>query len=161
MTDSPQKPPGNGVDVPEEDHDDGADAVKVATREKEGDAGDLLEIPERLPILPSRDTAAFPGTVMPLQISRERSKRVLDLALAGDRLVAVVAQRSPTTEDPHIDDLYRVGAACVILKMLKVPDGSEHIVVHGLRRVGIESINEEGDRCRRCWLASLRTDRRA
>ena len=75
----------------------------------------MPEIPERLPLLPVRDTVAFPGTVMPLQISREKSKRVLDLALGGSRMVAAVAQRSADTEDPKLEDLYRIGTASVFL----------------------------------------------
>ncbi|MCH7925534.1 MAG: endopeptidase La, partial [Planctomycetes bacterium] len=103
------------------------------------------EIPERLPLLPIRDTVAFPGTVMPLQISREKSKRVLDLALGGSRMIAAVAQRSADTEDPKLEDLYRIGTACIILKMLRMPDGTESIVIHGLRRIGVEAITRESD----------------
>ncbi len=102
-------------------------------------------IPERLPLLPIRDTVAFPGTVMPLQISREKSKRVLDLALGGSRMIAAVAQRSADTENPKLEDLYRIGTACIILKMLRMPDGTESIVIHGLRRVGVEAITRESD----------------
>ncbi len=100
-------------------------------------------IPETLPVLPIRDAVAFPGTVMPLSIGREKSKRVLDPALAGSRMICVVAQRSAKMEDPGLDDLYRIGTACVILKLFKVPDGSETIIVHGMRRVGIELLTQE------------------
>ena len=100
-------------------------------------------VPEVLPVLPIRGAVAFPGTVMPLTIKREKSKRVLDLALAGSRMVAAVAQRHAETEDPSLDDLYRVGTACVLLKLFKVEDGTQTIVVHGLARVGIESLTQE------------------
>jgi ATP-dependent Lon protease len=99
------------------------------------------EIPKELPILPIRNAVVFPGTIVPLQISRAKSKKVLDLALAGSRMVAIVAQRNPDVEDPKFEDLYRVGTACTILKMYKLADGSETIIVHGLRRVGIESVD--------------------
>ena len=56
------------------------------------------KIPDKLPILPIRNAVVFPGTIMPLQINREKSQRVLDLALDGDRLIAVVAQRNSQTE---------------------------------------------------------------
>jgi len=118
-------------------------AVPVAVGERRGDAEDHVSIPETLPLLPIRDNVAFPGTVMPLSVGREKSKRVLDLALAGSRLICVVAQRSAEVEEPALDDLYRIGTACVILKLFKVPDGSETIIVHGLRRVGIESLTQE------------------
>ena len=145
MNNEADQPPTTKPDIVAEEQDDAAEAVEVSNGSKSQRAEDLVEIPECLPILPIRDTVAFPGTVMPLQISRERSKRVLDLALAGSRMIAAVAQRSAETEDPRLDDLYRVGTACVILKMLKVSDGTETIIVHGLRRVGIEAITKETD----------------
>jgi len=153
MTDDGTQPEKNETDKSDascpveapDDTDDSLEPVAVADGIREADDADAIEIPERLPILPVRDTCTFPGTVVPLQISREKSKRVLDMALAGSRLIAVVAQRSAETEDPHLDDLYRVGTACVILKMLKMPDGSETIIVHGVRRVGVEAVTKEDD----------------
>ena len=134
---------GNGVEAGDEDDDVGVVAVTAGAEAVEPD--ETLKIPDHLPILPIRDAVAFPGTVMPLQIEHEKPKRVLDLALAGNRMVAVVAQRSPTTEDPKLDDLYRVGTACTILKMFKVSDGSETIIVHGLRRVAVEALTKEDE----------------
>ena len=80
---------------------------------------------------------------MPLQIMRDKSKRVLDLALAGSRLIAAISQRAADVEDPYLDDLYRVGTACMILKMYKSQEGTEMIIVHGLQRIGVESVTEE------------------
>lgn len=99
-----------------------------------------LKIPAELPILPVRDAVAFPGTVMQLQVHRAKSKRVLDLALAGNRMIAVVAQRNSNVEDPKLEDLFGVGTACEILKKFKLSDGSETIVVHGLARVEIKAL---------------------
>ncbi|MCH9002616.1 MAG: endopeptidase La, partial [Planctomycetes bacterium] len=130
------------VDSPGEE-DSGAVNVGAGTDTRQD--SNVPEIPERLPLLPIRDTVAFPGTVMPLQISREKSKRVLDLALGGSRMIAAVAQRSADTEDPKLEDLYRIGTACIILKMLRMPDGTESIVIHGLRRIGVEAITRESD----------------
>jgi len=107
------------------------------------DDTDRPEIPANLPVLPVRDRVAFPGTVMPLNVSREKSKKVLDLALASDKFIGVFAQRAAEIEDPALPDLYRIGTACRILKMLKLPDGSETIIVHGLARVGLEELVRE------------------
>jgi ATP-dependent Lon protease len=119
--------------------------LRVATEPSVPSPPDEPVIPEALPVLPIRDSVVFPGTVMPLAVEREKSKRVLDLALAGSRIIAVVAQRFAETEDPRLDDLYRVGTACVLLKKLKGQDGTHQIIVHGLRRVGIEAITRESD----------------
>lgn len=139
---------GNGehetVEVDEqvtEDH--GSAVVVMPTDDAPPDAKDAPAIPDNLPILPIRNTVVFPGTVTPLQINRDKSRRVLDMALAGSRLLAVVAQRSPDVDDPGLDDLFRVGTACTVLKMLRASDGTETVIVHGLRRVGIERLTDE------------------
>ena len=137
---------GNGVDGADTGDDaEEVGVVAVTSGAEAVEPDDTLKIPDHLPVLPIRDAVAFPGTVMPLQVEREKPKRVLDLALAGNRMVAVVAQRSPTTEDPKLEDLYRVGTACTILKMFKLSDGSETIIVHGLRRVGLEALTKEDE----------------
>lgn len=123
------------IDADGADADFGEDSV-------DGD-DEQTKIPDKLPILPVRDNVSFPGTVMPINVGRQKSKRVLDLALASDRMIGVFAQRSSETEDPKLDDLYRIGTACRILKMFKLPDGTETIIVHGVGRVGIESITQE------------------
>ena len=99
-----------------------------------------VSIPEELPILPLRDSVAFPGTIMPLTVGREKSRRLVDSVLTGNKIVGLVAQRFSETEDPELGDLYRVGTAVMILRLLKMPDGSQSIVVHGLSRFGLESL---------------------
>ncbi|MCK4851385.1 MAG: LON peptidase substrate-binding domain-containing protein, partial [Phycisphaerae bacterium] len=109
---------------------------------KSGQAGesgpDQLEVPKELAILPIRNGVAFPGTVMPLTIGRERSKRLLDDILPETKVVGIFTQTDPQTEDPGFGDLHGVGCACVVLKLLKLPEGNLSIVVHGLTRVAIE-----------------------
>jgi len=108
-----------------------------------GSGDDEPTIPSHLPVLPLRDQVAFPGTVMPLNVERDKFKQVLDLALASDKLIAVVAQRSKEEDDPKLEGLHRIGTACHILKMYKLPDGTETIIVHGIARVGIEALSKE------------------
>ncbi|MBN1490542.1 MAG: endopeptidase La, partial [Phycisphaerae bacterium] len=99
-----------------------------------------IAIPDNIPILPVRNTVAFPGTILPLTIGRERSRRVVDHVLTSNKLVGIVAQRHADTEHPTLDDLYRVGTVCLALKLLNMPDGKQNIIVHGLVRFGIESL---------------------
>lgn len=132
----------SGIEEADDETEAAVDVINVA----EAEDGDIqrVQIPAQLPLLPIRASVVFPGTLIPLQINRAKSKRVLDLALAGSRMIACVMQRSAETEDPtHLDELYRIGTACIILKMFKGSDGDETIIVHGLRRVGIESISAE------------------
>ncbi len=102
--------------------------------------GGEQEIPENLPILPIRDAVAFPGTIMPLNIGRDKSRRLVETAISGNKLIGVVAQRAKEIEDPTLEHIFRVGTVCMILKMLTLPDGTLNIVVHGLVRFGIEEI---------------------
>ncbi|HEX2125379.1 MAG TPA: endopeptidase La, partial [Thermoleophilaceae bacterium] len=94
-------------------------------------------LPEALPILPLRDSVPFPETLTPLAIGQERSIRLVNDVLAGSRMLAMVASRDPENENPGPDALYRVGVAGVVARMLKVPDGTLRILVHGAQRVRI------------------------
>ena len=105
---------------------------------------DELELPSQLPVLPLKDTVVFPDSVLPLAIGQERSVRLVDAAVAGNRLVALVASKDPEIEQPGWDDLYEVGTAAVVQKMIRVPDGSLRILVQGIRRIRlIDRIGDE------------------
>ena len=99
---------------------------------------ELPAIPSELPVLPVRNVVVFPGTVVPLSIGREKKKRLMDAVLAGNKLLAVFTQRSEDVEDPGIDDIYRVGTVAQVLKLLRMPDGSNNLLVHGVLRAGLE-----------------------
>jgi ATP-dependent Lon protease len=87
-----------------------------------------------------RGVVVFPAAIVPLLISRPASLALVERALVGDRVIGLVAQRSPEQEAPSADDLYARGCAARILKMLKYPDGNIRILVQGLRRIEIEEI---------------------
>src|SRR5207253_4283690 len=97
-----------------------------------GGNGQKLTIPSRLPILPIRNIVVFPGTVMPLNVGRPKSKALLDEVMPGEKIIGVVTQRNAEVEDPMTGDLHAVGVACMILKLFKLPDGNQSIIVHGL-----------------------------
>jgi ATP-dependent Lon protease len=99
---------------------------------------DEVEIPSTLPILPLKDTVVFPDSLLPLAIGQERSVRLIDDAVASDRLVALVASKSADVEQPAWDDLYEVGTAAIVQKMIRVPDGTQRVLVQGLRRIRLE-----------------------
>src|SRR5712675_1848147 len=102
-----------------------------------GGNGQPLTIPNLLPILPIRNIVVFPGTVMPLNVGRQKSKNLLDEVMPGEKVIGVVTQRNAETEDPDFGDLHTVGVACMILKLFKLPDGNQSIIVHGLSRFRI------------------------
>ena len=96
-----------------------------------------VDVPEELPVLPLRGVVVFPSAIVPLLISRGPSLKVVEHALAGDRMVAMVAQKHPEDEEPGPDALFVRGTAGRILKMLKYPDSSVRILVQGLRRIDL------------------------
>jgi ATP-dependent Lon protease len=112
------------------------EAVAASGVGPENDKG--ARLPRELPVLPIRDMVVFPGTVVPLSVGREKSKRLIDAVLAGDKLLVTCTQRQADVEDPGLDDIYRIGTACTVLKLLRMPDGTNSLLVHGLVRVGVE-----------------------
>jgi ATP-dependent Lon protease len=94
-------------------------------------------LPATLPVLPLRDTVTFPETLVPLAVGQERSMALINDALGGDRMIAMVASRDPELESPGPDALYDVGVAGVVARMLKVPDGTLRILVQATQRIRI------------------------
>ena len=99
-------------------------------------------LPETLPILTLRNTVLYPGVVLPITVGRDASLQLVKDAYAGDRMVGVVAQKRAEVESPGPDDLYRVGSAATILKLIKIPDGAVSIVIQGKRRIEIEGFEQ-------------------
>lgn len=97
----------------------------------------LPEIPDALPILPLIDTVVVPMAVVPIVVGQDRSVKLVDEVMRANRLVALVAQRHPETRSAQPDDLYRVGTAAIVHRLLRLPDGSLQLVVQGLERVRI------------------------
>jgi ATP-dependent Lon protease len=101
-------------------------------------ATDDVEIPQTLPVLPLKDTVVYPDSMLPLAIGQERSIELIDDVVSGDRFVALIASRSREVEIPTWDEIYEVGTAAIVQKMLRVPDGTQRILVQGLRRIRLE-----------------------
>jgi ATP-dependent Lon protease len=97
-------------------------------------------IPEELAILPVRGFVMFPGSVMPLTVSRAASIKLLDQTLSLTKVIGLLAQRDDTVEEPGPSDLYHVGTAAIVLKLLRQNDESVVVVVQGLRRFQLRKI---------------------
>ena len=105
---------------------------------------DKTPVPNRLdlPVLPLRDVVVYPHMVIPLFVGRDRSIKALDLAMAGDKQILLIAQKSPDTDDPGADDLYAVGTLAQVLQLLKLPDGTIKVLVEGSARVAIDGYGD-------------------
>src|SRR3954468_19495943 len=109
------------------------------------DSDQQLQIPSQLPVLPLRDIVIYPFMIVPLFVSREKSIRAVDEALGENRMILLASQKDLDKEEPTADDLYSVGTAAVIMRMLKLPDGRIRILVQGLARARIESVDTSGE----------------
>jgi ATP-dependent Lon protease len=100
---------------------------------------DDLEIPATLPILPLKEMVVFPDSATPLAIGQERSIALIDDVVARDGKLALVTIKDPEVEQAGWDDLYGVGTAAIVHKLIKVPDGTLRILVQGLQRVELDN----------------------
>jgi ATP-dependent Lon protease len=111
----------------------------VVTSEEQEEAERLGdELPAALPVLPLKETVVFPESMTPLAIGQDRSIKLIDDVVGGDRLLALVTVRDEDVETPGWDDIYGIGTAAVVHKMIRVPDGTLRILVQGIRRIEIE-----------------------
>ncbi len=103
---------------------------------------DAIKIPDVLPVLPLKDTVVFPYIILPLSVGRDKSVLAVDRALAESRVIMLVAQKDSAVDNPGEGDLYDMGTAAVIMRMLKLPDGRIRILVQGLSRARIHHISQ-------------------
>src|SRR6476660_6110474 len=119
------------------------DEITVALEPPEPDLA--LQIPGDLPLLPLRDIVIYPFMIVPLFVSREKSIRAVDKALGEDRMILLTCQKDLDKEEPQQDDLYKVGTVAVIMRMLKLPDGRIRILVQGVSRAQVDSVDSAGE----------------
>ena len=103
--------------------EDSADFLPIMGDEKEL-LNDNMQIPDTLPILPLRNTVLFPGVIIPINIGRDKSLKLIKDSYRQSALIGVVAQKDTNTENPDINDLYQIGTVASILKILEMPDGT-------------------------------------
>ncbi|MBN1457287.1 MAG: endopeptidase La [Sedimentisphaerales bacterium] len=96
-----------------------------------------FRLPEVIGILPIRSAVAYPGTVMPLAIGRSRSRELINETTPHETIFGLVTQKDPSVEEPGPNDLYQIGTAASVLKVIKMPQGSINIIVHGIARFKI------------------------
>ena len=123
------------------DREDPEQSIPLLTPDEEREMS-AESLPDSLPILTLRNTVLYPGVVLPITVGRDTSLQLVKDAYAGDRMVGVVAQKRAEVESPGPDDLYRVGSAAAILKLIKMPDGSVSIVIQGKRRIEVQEYDQ-------------------
>ena len=101
------------------------------------------EVPEALPILSLRNTVLFPGVVIPITVGRDRSIRLIKEAHKEEHRIGVVSQKNDDIEVPHGEDLNEVGTVAKVIKMLRMPDGSNTVILQGQKRFKWTEIVQE------------------
>jgi ATP-dependent Lon protease len=97
-----------------------------------------VDIPDELPILPLRGMVVYPQTTIPLTVGQPRSIRLVDEAVAGDRVIGLVASKDPELETPGPDDIYEYGTLAQIHRLFRAPDGTIRLLVQGIARIQVE-----------------------
>ena len=123
------------------DDEDGPEFISLLSPEEEEEI-DNNTGPSLVSLLPLRNTVLFPGVVIPITVSRDKSIKLINDAYKGDRIIGVVAQRAESVEDPELEDLHTIGTMARIMKMLKMPDGNTTAIIQGLRRFRITEITQ-------------------
>ncbi len=119
--------------------EDSSEFLPIMGDEKEL-LNDNLQIPDTLPILPLRNTVLFPGVIIPINIGRSKSLKLIRDAYKQSALIGVIAQKDTNTENPVMADLYSIGTVASILKILEMPDGTTTAIIQGKRRFLLDDI---------------------
>ncbi len=109
---------------------------------KPGEGDSMIVIPDELPVLTLRNTVLFPGSIVPLGIGRPKTVRLVEESIKENGLVAVVAQRDPDVDDPVPADLYGMGCAARLVKLVKASKDNFSVVVQGLSRVRLNEYTQ-------------------
>ncbi len=104
---------------------------------------DVVQFGDELPVLPIRNAVLFPGAVAPFDVGREKSVALVeDVDNLTSPVIAIFAQRDPSTDDPNAEDLHTVGCAARVLKALKHSSGNYSLILQGLTRIRLEDVTQ-------------------
>ena len=95
-----------------------------------------------VPVLPLRDVVVYPNMVIPLFVGREKSIQALEAAMANNKQILLVAQKTAEIDNPTTEDFYTIGTLSTILQLLKLPDGTIKVLVEGAERVAVTEFTD-------------------
>ena len=122
--------------------DEDSDLIPLMTSDDE-EAISKESLPETLPILPLKNTVMFPGVVIPITASRDKSIKLIKDSNTKDKLIGVVSQKDSKIQSPSLNDIHPTGTVAKILRVLKMPDGNVTVIIQGKKRFSIEQIVSE------------------
>src|SRR5260221_3160567 len=108
------------------------------------DTGGPVEVPDQLSILPLRNSVLFPGSIIPIDVGRRKSVRLVEEAISKERpVIGILTQRDARTEDPTEGDMYAIGCAARILKVIKLAKDNFSVILQGVSRIRIEEYQQQ------------------
>lgn len=110
---------------------------------QENDTFDKSSFPSEIPVLSLKNTVLFPKVTLPITVSRERSKRLIKSVESGDKLLAVVSQKSAEIVEPNQEDLFKVGVLAKIVRSFELPNNSIMVVLQAVKRIEIVKYTQE------------------
>lgn len=120
--------------------DEDADFLPIIPINENDDQDKNLVVPDKLPLLPLRNTVLFPGVVLPITVGRDKSIKAVNEAYKGDKLIGVLSQKDANVEEPGPEDMCEIGTVAKIVKLIKMPDGGTTIIIQGKKRFSVTSI---------------------
>jgi ATP-dependent Lon protease len=122
--------------------DEDSDLIPLMTSDDE-EAISKESLPKSLPILPLKNTVMFPGVVIPITASRDKSIKLIKESNINSKLIGVVSQKDSTVQNPGLDDIQSTGTVAKILRVLQMPDGNVTVIIQGKKRFSIEEVLSE------------------
>ena len=122
--------------------DEDSELIPLMTSDDE-EAISKESLPDSLPILPLKNTVMFPGVVIPITASRDKSIKLIKDSNVNDKLIGVVSQIDSKVQSPSLSDIHPTGTVAKILRVLKMPDGNVTVIIQGKKRFSIEQIVTE------------------
>ena len=122
--------------------DEDSDLIPLMTSDDEEAISKEL-LPESLPILPLKNTVMFPGVVIPITASRDKSIKLIKDSNTKSKLIGVVSQKDSKVQNPSLNDIQSTGTVAKILRVLQMPDGNVTVIIQGKKRFSIEKVTME------------------
>jgi ATP-dependent Lon protease len=108
------------------------------------DTGGPVEVPDQLAILPLRNSVLFPGSIIPIDVGRRKSVRLVEEAISKERpVIGILTQRDARTEDPSEGDMYSIGCAARILKVIKLAKDNFSVILQGVSRIKVQEYTQQ------------------
>ena len=101
---------------------------------------DEIDLPQTLPILALRNAVIFPGTILPITVSRDKSLKLVKALYKSTKIIGAVTQKDLKVEEPKQNDLYNIGTSAKILKIIEMPDGGVTVILQGIKRFNLKEI---------------------